>query len=184
MLKTSEILKKTTPFVLIALLALPKTTFAHCPLCTVGAGALAVLAASMGVSAGIVGIFIGTFASVLSLYLNKLIKKVYFKGQQIVIVALVYLSTVIPIAPLVRDYDPLYISWIGEYGTLLNNTYTIDLYWYGIILGTIAVAITPFISKTVTKIRGGKKINYQRMIVMFALVVILSVITQLIFPVI
>lgn len=166
-------------FPIIALV--PKVVSAHCPLCTVGAGALAVLAASLGLSSGIVGILIGAFATVLSIYLAKIVKKKYFNGQNILIIIVVYLSTVIPIAPLVREFAPFYISLMGDYGAILHNTYTINLYLYGVIVGTLAVIATPYLSNLITRIRSGRKINYQRMITMFALLVVVSVITQIIF---
>lgn len=174
-------MKKLITSTIALLLFAPKISFAHCPLCTAGAGALAVLAASLGISSGIVGILIGTFASVLALYLAKVVKKKYFAGQNFVIIVLVYLSTVIPIAPLVVAYAPLYITLFGEYGTLLHNTYTVHLYWFGIVVGTLVVLLTPYISSAITRIRKGKKIDYQRMITMFALVILASIATQMIF---
>lgn len=158
---------------------IPKISFAHCPLCTAGAGALAVLATSMGVSSVVVGLTIGAFAISLAMWTNKLVKKEYFSFQSFLIVSLVFVSVILPIMPLIRHYGPLYISFWGDYGTLFHNTYTINLFLAGVPLGAMILLVSPYISRTMTRYRGEKTIPYQGIIITFSLIVVISVIIQL-----
>lgn len=171
-------MKKKILFTIPVLALVPKAALAHCPLCTAGAGALAVLAASLGVSSVVVGILIGAFALALSLWLAPMIKKQYVPYQKEILTTLIFLGTVIPIMPLVRDYGPLYLSLSGEYGTLLHNTYTINLYILGVVLGGIVMLVAPYLSKLVTRARG-KQIPYQGISITLLLLVIASIIAQL-----
>ena len=164
-------------YILALLLFIPKVALAHCPLCTVGAGALAVGAAYLGVSTVIVGIFIGAFALALGLWMSKLVKKEYMYFQRFLIALIVFLSTVIPIMPLALDYGPFYVSIMGDYGTIFHNTYTVNLYVFGFILGALIVLISPYVSKLITSIRGGR-ISYQGMTINFVLLVLVSSLVQ------
>ena len=156
------------------LICVTKVASAHCPLCTAGAGALAILAAYLGVSSIVVGILIGAFALALSLWIAKSIKKEYIPYQKQILIILIFLGTVIPIMPLVRDYGPLYVSFIGEYGI----TYTINLYVFGVILGSIIMLFSPLVSKLITKLRD-KHIPFQGVTITITLLVLISVIVQL-----
>jgi len=164
---------------LITYFLLPTTTQAHCPLCTVGAGALAVAAASIGVSTPTVGVFIGAFALALALWFTKLIKKKYFPHQDFVVASVIFLSTIIPLMPLIKEYRPLYISLFGEYGTALHNTYTINLYLLGAVVGAILLFASPLISRKVTELRG-KTLPYQGLAITFSLLIIAGIIFQII----
>lgn len=157
----------------------PKFALAHCPLCTIGAGALAVAAASVGVSTATVGVFIGAFALALSIWVAKLIKKKYFRYQDALVTLAIFLSTVIPIMPFIREYRPFYIALVQEYGTLLHNTYTINLYLLGVIVGAVLLFVAPYISASVTKLRGGRILPFQGMGITLFLVVLGGVIFQL-----
>lgn len=158
---------------------IPKISLAHCPLCTAGAGALAVLAASMGVSSVVVGLTIGAFAISLAMWTNKLVKKNYFSFQSFLIISLVFASVILPIMPLIKHYGPLYISFWGDYGTVFHNTYTINLFLAGVPLGVIILLVSPYISKSITKYRDGKVIPYQGIIITFSLIIVISMIIQL-----
>lgn len=171
-------MKKYLPLSLLVLF--PKIVGAHCPLCTVGAGALAVLAASLGVSTPTVGVFIGAFALALALWFTKIIRKKYFPHQDFVLTAVIFLSTVIPLMPLIQEYRPLYISLVGEYGSLLHNTYTINLYLVGVIAGAILLYISPLISKKITETRG-RTLPYQGFSITFTLLIVVGIIFQLLF---
>lgn len=153
---------------------IPKVTLAHCPLCVVGAGSLAVLAASLGVSSVIVGVLIGAFALALGIWTSGLIKRRYVPYQKLIIVLVVSLSTVIPIMPMVRHYKPLYIPFMGQYGT----TYTINLYLLGVIIGAVIMFVSPFLSKRLTKLRN-KRVAFQGIIMTIILLIITSIIIQL-----
>jgi hypothetical protein len=157
---------------------LPKLSFAHCPLCTAGAGALAILAASLGVSSVIVGVLIGAFSVALGLWIAPLINKKFIPYQKQILTILIYLGTVVPIMPLIKDYGPLYINWIGNYGNLFHNTYTINLYLLGAFIGTLIMLASPYLSKLITKIRG-EQIPYQGLGLTLGLLIIVSIVIQL-----
>ena len=166
-------------FVLGLALVFSKTASAHCPLCVAGAGALAVLATSLGVSSVVVGILIGAFALALGLWLAPLVKKQYIRYQRQILTLVIFLGTIIPIMPFIKDYGPLYISLGGEYGTPWHNTYTIDLFLFGVAVGTILMLVAPSISNLLTKLFK-RRIPYQGIAVTFSLLIIASVIAQII----
>lgn len=172
-------MKKIYLLTLLSIFLFPKLTFAHCPLCTAGAGLLAVLAASLGISSVIVGVMIGAFAIALAMWLARLPKKEYVPYQKPILTALVFLSTVIPIMPLIRHYAPLYISLGGDYGTLFHNTYTINLFLAGVPLGVIVVWIAPYVSKFITRMRNSRQLPYQGLGITFALLILTSLVIQL-----
>lgn len=160
---------------LVSLLALsPKIASAHCPLCTAGAGALAVVAAYLGISSMIVGLFIGAFALALGMWLAKLPKKKYIPYQYPILAIIIFLSTVIPIIPLVKDYAPLYVSFWGEFG----KTFAVNLFLAGLPLGVLALLSAPFLSKKISKLRGGKMIPYQGVMITIVLLIIISLVIQ------
>ena len=166
-------------FVAILVLVVPKTASAHCPLCVAGAGALAVLAASLGGSSVVVGILIGAFALALGLWLAPLVKKQYIPYQKQILTLLIFVGTIVPIMPLIKDYGPLYISLGGEYGTLWHNTYTVDLFLFGSVVGVVLMLVAPLVSRLLTKLRS-KQIPYQGVTITLFLLVIASVIAQIV----
>ena len=166
-------------FVAIFALVIPRTALAHCPLCVAGAGALAVLATSLGVSSVVVGILTGAFALALGLWLAPLIKKQYISYQKQILTLLIFVSTIVPVMPFIKDYGPLYISFGGEYGTPWHNTYTVDLFLFGSILGAILMLIAPSVSRLVARLRK-HQMPYQGIILTLCLLVIASVIAQII----
>ena len=166
-------------FVAILALVVPKTASAHCPLCVAGAGALAVLAASLGVSSVVVGILIGAFALALGLWLAPLVKKQYIPYQKQILTLLIAVTTIIPVMPFIKDYGPLYISLGGKYGTPWHNTYTIDLFLFGSVVGALLMLMAPSVSKLVTKVRK-HQMPYQGVAITLLLLVIASGIAQII----
>ncbi len=173
-------MKKTASlFAVFLILATSKTASAHCPLCVAGAGALAVLATSLGVSSVVVGILIGAFALALGLWLAPLVKKQYIPYQKQILTLLIFVSTIVPIMPFIKDYGPLYISLGGEYGTPWHNTYTIDLFLFGSMVGALLMLVAPSVSSRITKLRS-KQIPYQGVTITLLLLVIASVIAQII----
>jgi len=165
--------------VIPALIFFPKVVSAHCPLCTVGAGALAVFAASIGISTMVVGVFIGGFALALSTWIAKLPKKKYLSYQYQILTLVVFFGTIIPIMPFIREYRPLYVSLFGDYGNVFHNTYTINLFVAGSIIGALLMFIGPYLSKQVTKMRNGKIISYQGISISLLLLVVASIIIEI-----
>lgn len=166
--------KKFAVFIIAAPAILPKAALAHCPLCTIGAGALAVLAASLGVSSVVVGVLIGAFALALSFWISGAVKKHYVPYQKYILTALIFLGTVVPIMPLIEHYAPFYVPFIGEYGT----TYTVNLYILGVVIGAFIMLFAPFASRTITGIRG-RQIPFQGMTIAITMLVTASVIIQM-----
>jgi len=157
----------------------PGVSHAHCPLCTVGAGVLAVTAAALGVSSVAVGIMIGAFALALSLWLARLPKKRYLPFQFQLLTSVIFLTTIIPIMPFIKDYGSIYVSIAGEYGSLLNRTYMYDRFLVGVIIGVIILLIAPYLSSLITKLRHGSQLPWQGLILTFLTLIIASVISQL-----
>jgi len=151
---------------------------AHCPLCTVGAGALALFAASIGISSMVVGVMIGGFALALSTWLAKLPKKKYIPHQYPVLALVIFLGTVIPIMPFIREYRSLYLKIFGDYGSLFHNTYAVDLFLAGSLIGAVLMLIGPSVSKYITRLRGGKTMPYQGITLSLLLLVIASVVIE------
>ena len=160
------------------LLSVPQGVSAHCPLCTIGAGLAATIAVWLGINIIVVGIFIGAFAIALGLWIGRLIKKQYFKYQKISLGLISFFATVLPLQPLLESYTSIYISWSGEYGSLLNRTYVIDRFLFGSALGAIIVIAAPYFSNLLTRTRAGKQFSYQGMTITFFLLLGISAIIQ------
>lgn len=152
---------------------------AHCPLCVGGAGAAAGVAALLGVTYGAIGVFIGAFAAAMSLWLPRLIRKKYFPYQDKVLFAFFYTSTIVPLMPFLTDYTSVFVSMGGEYGSLLNKTYLVDLFTVGVIIGTIILLVSPRISRGLINLRNGKMFRFQGMIITFALLLLAAITMQI-----
>jgi len=172
-------MKKTIVIIVLGLLFWAKPALAHCPLCTIGAGIVATLAVWLGVNTLVVGIFLGAFAAALGLWLARIIKRKFFRYQDLLVVIVVFLSTILPILPIAGgEKTSVYISWIGDYGSPLNRTYVIDLFLIGSVLGALLLAVSPLLSRQLTKARQGKTFAFQGIIVTFLLLIISGLILQ------
>lgn len=167
------------PFAILVVIGLPERVAAHCPLCVGGAGAAAALASLFGVKFGAIGVFMGAFAVALAMFIaNRLPEK--FRFQNIIVGGLIYLTTLIPMYPFLKgDYTSWFISASGEYGSLLNRTYLIDLFIIGSIIGSLIVFYAMKLSALITRKRDGKQIKFQGMILTFSLLIISALIIQL-----
>ncbi|MDP2629211.1 MAG: hypothetical protein Q8P45_00695 [Candidatus Harrisonbacteria bacterium] len=161
-------------------LALPKLSLAHCPLCTAGAGLLAIAAAALGVKSFVIASLIGAFSLALAFWLAKKVPKTYFSGQFPALVALLYLATVIPLSPLLVEYGPLYLNLFGEYGSLLHSTYTINLYYAGVLFGSTIVLVSPWLSQFLSYLRKGKRWPFQSLSLTLGLLIVSSLLIQFI----
>ena len=171
-------LKKLIAF--FPFLLLMQSAYAHCPLCTAGAAFAAGGAAWLGISKAIIGVFIGAFAVSTGWWVSNLLKKKYIPFQKPLIILLSFVTTIWPLMPLMESIYPVYISWIGDYGSLLNRTYLFSMFLVGSILGGFIVCITPWLSKKITEMRNGKMLPYQGIMLTFTLLVILSLAVELI----
>lgn len=157
----------------------PVTVSAHCPLCVGGAGAAAGAAALLGVSYGAIGVFIGAFSVAMALWIPRLIKAQYIPHQSKVLSVLIYATTVGPLLPLFEDYSSIYLDLGGEYGTLMNQTHLINLFLVGAVIGTIIVLAAPYISSQLSRLRSGKLIRFQGLLITFTLLIIAAIGMQL-----
>lgn len=171
-------LKKLIAF--FPFLLLMQSAYAHCPLCTAGAAFAAGGAAWLGISKAVIGVFIGAFAVSTGWWVSNLLKKKYVPFQKPLIILISFITTIWPLMPLMESTYPIYISWIGDYGSLLNRTYLFSMFLVGSILGGFIVCITPWLSKKITEFRNGKMIPYQGITLTFALLAILSAAVELI----
>lgn len=162
-----------TIFVALIVAISPKIALAHCPLCVVATGGLALLAASLGLSSAVVGIVSGSFALAMGLWFARLIKRKRIPFQDGLVALFVYLTTVLPLMPLAMEYKPLFIPFVGEYGT----TYSINLFLLGSIIGGIIVLIAPALSHMMSRITG-KHINFQQLITIGVLLVLTSTVIE------
>jgi len=173
-------LKLLFSIISLATLISPAAALAHCPLCTAGAGLAALGAYKLGVNGLTTGLLIGAFAVALGLWLGKMITKKYLPGQDNVIAAFSWLTTVLPLQTLLADYTSIYVSWSGDYSSWLNRTYLINLFLVGALVGAMLVYQTSPLSKFITK-RRGKTMPFQTMLITFTLILLASLITQFIF---
>lgn len=166
-------------FIIVGLLTLiPTTVKAHCPLCTAGAGALAIGAAYLGVSSYIVGLMIGAFALALGLWIPRTIKKKYIPYQNQLLTLIIFVSTVLPIMPLVQHYTSFNIYWFGEYGGVFNKTYMVSRFLIGSLVGALIMFVSPNVSRTLSKLRENKTLPYQGIIITFVMLLIVSLLFQ------
>jgi rhodanese-related sulfurtransferase len=178
-MKTKEIrpMVRLKKFFIIPVLTIFLIRFisAHCPLCTIGAGAAAAGAVWLGVSKVVVALFIGAFAMSMGMWFSKIPKKRYIPFQKTLIVLVVFLTTVLPLSPIFKAIGPLYLSFIGNYGT----TYAINYSLVSSLFGGALVLASPKVSKQVTKLRRGKIIPFQGVMITLLLLVIIGGIIQL-----
>lgn len=148
---------------------------AHCPLCTIGAGAAAAGAIWLGVSKVVVALLIGGFAMSMGMWFSRVVKKKYIPFQKTIIVLVVFLTTVLPLMPIFKAIGPLYIPFIGAYGI----TYALNYSLGSSLLGGVIVFFAPTLSNKLTKARNGKMIPFQGIVLTLALLLIMGVVIQL-----
>lgn len=174
-------MKKYIIALLISLFTLvPGVAKAHCPLCTAGAGALAVFAATFGVSTMAIGVFVGAFSVALGLWMAKIAKKwkQRLEYQSTIIAVLVAISTVLPMLPLVSEYMSVNIYWFGSYGNPFNRTYLLHTFLTGTLIGALIMLSSPYISSWAKRLRGGKLIPYQGIVITLVLLISVSLAIQ------
>lgn len=148
---------------------------AHCPLCTIGAGAVAGGAVWLGVSKVAVALFIGSFAMSIGIWFARLVKKEYIPYQKTAIISIVFLTTLLPLMPFFKAVGPLYLSFVGEYGT----TYAVNYSLATSLLGAFIVLVSPFTSKQISKLRKGKIVPFQGVTITLVSLLIIGGIIQI-----
>ena len=164
------------PVLIIVTIFLVRTISAHCPLCTVGAGAAAAGALWLGVKEIVVALFIGAFAMSMGLWFSRIIKKKYIPHQKTAIVTIVFLTTVLPILAIImkneHGFYPLYISLFGDYGSFFNRTYLISKPLLSSLFGGLLVFISPIASRKISNFRKGKIIPFQGVILTLLVLIV------------
>lgn len=158
------------------LIFLIETVSAHCPLCTIGAGAAAGAAVWLGISKVVVGLLIGGFSMSMGLWMSRIIKKQYFKFQKPLIVIGVFLLTFLPLLPIFNAVGPLHFSFIGEYG----KTFAVNYSLFSGLFGGFVVFASPKLSRQITKKRNGKIIPFQGVLLTLILLIIAGGLIELI----
>lgn len=163
------------PVFLIFSVFLIENISAHCPLCTIGAGAAAAGAVWLGVSKVVAALFIGAFAMSMGMWFSRIVKKQYVPLQKVWIVLIIFLTTVLPLMSIFKAIGPLYIPFIGDYGT----TYALNYSLISSLFGGLIVFISPKLSSKITKLRNGKTISFQGIILTLSILVIFGMIIQI-----
>lgn len=170
-------IKKIFLSAILPLIFLSETVSAHCPLCTVGAGAAAGAAVWLGVSKVVVALFLGAFAMSMGMWFARLLskKKKYIPFQNSLVIVGVFLLTILPLISIVKVIGPLYLSFIGAYG----KTYAFNYSIASSLLGGLVTFISPSFSKKLTKLRKGKIIPFQGVILTLSLLLVVGIIIQI-----
>lgn len=156
----------------LSLFSIPLVS-AHCPLCTIGAGAAAAGAVYFGVTKAAISVLLGGFAVSMGYWISKSIKKKYIPYQDSLIILASFILTILPILPIISQTKGIYIP-IGQYG----KTYAINLSFYTSIIGGIIVISTPYLSKKITSLRR-KTIPFQGVALTILLLIITGGIVQI-----
>ncbi len=166
------------PVLVTLVIFLAKQVSAHCPLCTIGAGAAAAGAVWLGVSKVAVALFIGGFAMSMGMWFSKIIKKQYIPLQKIIIVIAVFLLTLLPLLPIFTAIGPLYLSFIGQYG----KTYAVNYSLISGLFGGLVVFSAPALSKKITNLRKGRTLPFQGTILTLSLLIVIGTLLQFNLP--
>ena len=156
------------------MLLLLENIMAHCPLCTGAAVAGAVGAKYYGFDVTLVGLFMGAFAISLGLWFNRK-ARVYFRFQKTILVIVLFLLTIIPAIPFIKDsiYFPLFMY--GDYGSILNRIYSVNKFLLGSIIGSIITLFAYYLHNNI-KIRHGKVLfPYQGVVLTIFLLLMASI---------
>lgn len=168
-------------FILITfgLLFFPTVAYAHCPLCTLGAGVIAGTAAYLGVDVLVVGVVIGGFSWLLGRWFAKTLRAKlgdFIAAQDLLLSAIIYLTIIIPVRLGIEQYVSFYLSIAGDYGTFLNRTYVINSFLLGSVIGLLAAVLALPVSNLISEIRG-ESLRFQGMISTLFILLLTAIVT-------
>lgn len=156
----------------------PQMASAHCPLCTLGAGAAALAATWLGVQSMAVAVFLGAFAVALGLWTNRLLLRQFVPFQGLILGAISFLLTILPLQPLFYDYASVYLNWGGAYGSMLNRTYILDRFLVGAVIGATLLILAPGVSRFLSK-KIKRHIPFQGILISFLMLIFAALVIQL-----
>ncbi len=154
---------------LMALLFAVQSARAHCPLCTAAIAGAAGGAALLGVGNAVIGLFVGAFAVSTGWWAARAIDRKFIPFQEHALVAASFLLTVLPIAALLPSVQAVNVFWFGDYGSLFNATYVLDRFLAAALLGGLIVAVAPALSAKLAEMRGGRRVQYQGVLLTLSL---------------
>lgn len=138
---------------------------AHCPLCTGAVVAGAVGAKYLGLDVIILGIFVGAFAISFGLWVARKLKN-YFKYQNVLVIVLMFLFTIIPTLPFVKDLT---------YINLFNKIFFVNKLLIGSIIGG-TITLFSYNLHNYIKFKFGKVlVPYQGVILTILLLALTSI---------
>ncbi|MDP2855813.1 MAG: hypothetical protein Q8N90_01680 [bacterium] len=146
------------------LLLWPIKTFAFCPICVVATGALTALFRWLGVDDTIIGLWLGGFVLSVSMVFNNFLIK---KGKRIKLQLILILAV----------FYGLAVLSLYQFGalTLYNKIFGIDKIFFGMILGSLLLLLSPQLDKILRKQNQGKIfISHQKMLIAISLLIIFS----------
>lgn len=157
---------------------LPTVSYAHCPLCTIGIGILGAAAQAMGVSLGVIGLFVGAFVVSTGMWISMRINwRFKYKTQFVVLVS--FVLTVLPLRQFSNQYFYIPVYWLGEPGSILNRIYFIDQFIAGSVLGWIMTVLSMYLNSAVKRWRGRVLFPFQGVMITLLVLVLAGVILQL-----
>ncbi|MEM1974214.1 MAG: hypothetical protein QXN68_05450 [Thermoplasmata archaeon] len=189
--------------ILLIFIFLPIFVFAHCPLCTAGAGIGAIIAKELGTKSSAIGVWIGGFSVALGWWLSNILQvgsldapvwpPLRFGSNirprptrislanlaKFLIILISFLSVVLPLRLYFYETGSFYLYLFGDYGSLFNRTYVYDKFLLGSILGGLVILISPLLNKKLSQLRQGRTFPYQRLVITFLLLILLSILFQI-----
>ncbi len=149
---------------------------AHCPLCTVAVGVVALAAAKLGVGLVPIGIFVGAFAVALGLWVARLLKRQYLPRQKALLVVFSFATTIFPLEAGLAADTAVYLPFWGEYG----KTLVINLFVVGAVIGSVLILLSPYLSRKLALVRGGNLYPFQGMLITLMLLVSTAAVIELV----
>lgn len=163
-MKNRKSFLKFFPLSVALILLLPSATFAFCPVCLVATGLFTGIFRWLGVDDTIVGLWLGAFALSLSIFLNNVL---FRKGKNVK-----FQLTLIAVAIYILLAATLYFT-----GAFIpdNNIFGINKIIFGIIFGSLLLAISPPADRLIRKQNQGRMfVSHQKVFVAVGIVLLFS----------
>jgi len=146
------------------LIFFPVKALAFCPLCVVATGTLTGFFRWLGVDDAIIGLWLGAFILSASVVFNNFLIR---KGRRVRFRLFLILSTFYGLATL----------FLYKFGALnpYNKIFGIDKIFFGMIIGSLLLLLTPYLDNFLRKQNQGKIfISHQKMLIAISLLIIFS----------